>query len=580
MGIKKGSSRLTKKEMYSEILKCTKSCEYYLQNYGKVYNAKKGYVPFNLYEYQKEGLKDFQNHRFNITLKSRQTGLSTLAAGYIAWMVCFFQAKEIVIVADKQDNAQGFIRKVKTFIRKSPQWMVPTITSDNKKSLEFGNGSRVSAQATTANAGRSESLSLLVIDEAAIIESSKVDDLWAAAFPTLSMGGSALIISTPKGVGNFYHKQWLNAINKESDFNPIVIHWTQNPIYAKDLEWNCTSPKCGKKQEKEHIWDDKCEFCDEKIMPTSPWYEEQKKQLGDPRKVAQELDMNFLGSGDNVILEEHLNKMENKYVKPPIRISGFDNNLWIWEEPIENEEYLIVGDVARGDGQDYSACHVIKLSNLEQVAEYKAKLPPDLYAKFLYKLGEDYNKGLMVVEANSIGYATCLKLQEMKYPNQFYSMKGQFNARNKKKLERAFRDKENMVPGFQTTSASRPLLVSQLEEDVRNLNIKIHSIRTVNELRTLIWNNGKPEATAGYNDDLCISLGIGLLVVATTLKDITDSKLLLEETLKGISNNYTEADEVIDNLNMSIKKNQHGVNPWVMTNSQGQEEDISWLIKK
>ncbi len=558
--------------MMEEIVKCTQSPAYYLENYGKVYNSQKGYVPFRLYGYQKDALNDFENHRYNITLKSRQTGLSTLSAGYIAWMVIFFQAKEVVVVADKADNAMGFIRKVKTFVAKSPKWLVPTITSDNKKSLEFGNGSRVVAQATTRNAGRSESLSLLVIDEAGIIDSGKVDELWEAAYPTLSMGGKAIIISTPKGVGNFYHRQWIAAVNKESDFNPITIHWTQNPIYGKDVEWFCTDIHCGKKQEKAKEWGDPCEHCGMQIMPTSPWYRNACKQLGDPRKIAQEYDMDFLGSGENLILSEHIVAMEARHVKPPERIGGFDHNLWVWEEPMPGEQYLICADVARGDGGDYSACHVIKLSNMEQVAEYRAKLPPDMFAKFLVGLGGDYNTALIAVEANSIGYATCLKLVDMKYKNIYYSQKGQYN-----KKQNAKRRTEATVPGFMTTASSRPLLMAQLEENVRTQGVIIHSSRTTNELRTLIWKNGKAEATAGYNDDLSMAMGIALLIVATTLRDISDSKYILHATLRGISNNYNIAEDGPVELNLvNRQKQQH--NPWVMTDCYGAEEDLTWLI--
>jgi len=193
-------------------------------------------------------------------------------------------------------------------------------------------------------------------------------------------------------------------------------------------------------------------------------------------------------------------------------------------------------------------------------------------------IGEKYNTALIAVEANSIGYATCLKLVESKYKNIYYSMKGQFNSRNRKRIEQAFKNKDAMVPGFQTTTASRPLLMSQLEEEVRTMSVIIHSVRTTQELRTLIWKNGRPEATAGYHDDLSMALGIGMLIIATTLKEIAASKQILHETLKGISSNYNDAEESIAQLNLSNKKNNDS-NPWVMTDMQGNEEDISWLIK-
>lgn len=506
------------------------------------------------------------------------TGISTLTAGYIAWMICFHSAKEIVVVADKQDNAQGFIRKIKTFITKTPSWMVPTLLSDNKKSIELSNGSKVSAQATTGNAGRSASLSLLVIDEAAIVDTNKVDDLWASAYPTLSLGGAAIIISTPLGVGNWYHKQWQAAINKESDFTPLIAHWTDNPIYGMDTVWICQ--KCGNEQNygrfnqlKEPI---PCNACGKNyLLPTSPWYEEQKKQLGDPRKVAQELDMDFLGSGENVIREEYIREAE-KNCRVPSRICGFDNNLWIWREPEKGVEYLISSDVARGDGSDASAAHVIDINRKEQVAEYRGKLPPDLFAKFLNDLGYEYNNALLITEANSIGYATCLKLVEMEYPNIFYSMKG-FNGRDRMKLEQAYRHKESMIPGFQTTLTSRPLVYAQLEQEIRTNSVIIHSTRLISELRTLIYNNGRPEAMYGYHDDLSISMAIGLYVMVTTLSDLLATRESVEASLRALGSELNPMDTV-KVLNKSFSVETRKKNPWAMVTSKGTNEDLGWLI--
>lgn len=568
----------SKKEMIQEMVKCTSSAEYYLENFGWVYHPRKGHVKMKLFEYQKESLASYQNNRFNIVLKSRQTGFSTLTAGYIAWLICFHRAKEIVVVANKQDNAQGFIRKIKTFIKKSPDWMVPQLESDNKKSIELMNGSKVTAQATTGDAGRSESLSLLVVDEAAMIENSKVDDLWAAAYPTLSLGGSAIIISTPKGVASFYHKQWLSAVNKESDFVPLVAHWTEHPVYGAAAIWECQ--KCNHKQDtgnknplKPKVVCDECG--EDSLFPTSPWYLEQKKQLGDPRKVAQELDMDFLGSGDQVIAEEYI-KVAERNCKVPLKVIGWDNNLWVWVEPEDEHEYLISADVARGDGSDFSALHVIDLHTREQVAEYKGKLPPDLFAKFMVELGYEYNDALLVTEANSIGLATCLKLVEMDYPNIFYSMKG-MHGRDRRKMEKALRNKESMVPGFQTTLTTRPLIIAQLEQEVRTGAVTIRSTRTISELRTLIYNNGRPEAMFGYNDDLSMSLSIGLYVMATTLSDMLSTKESILASLNAMHNQMDVATEELKVLNKSFSREMRANNPWQMTTNGG-TEDLSWLI--
>lgn len=575
-------TRISKKTAMAELVRCTKDPEYYLLNYGYVRNPIGGHIKFKLYDYQKVCIQSFQENRFNITLKSRQTGLSTVTAGYIAWLMIFHKAREIVVVANKQKNAQGFIRKVKLIIKKSPPWMVPKIVSDNKGSIELSNGSMVTAEATTSDAARSESLSLLVIDEAAAIDTHKVNDLWGAAYPTLSLGGAAIIISTPKGVGNWYHKTWGDSQKGENSFAGLFIHWTEHPVYSVGTQWFCTDEMCKREQTHDcEFGKSVCEYCGEKVAPTSPWYREQCKQLGDPRLIKQELDCNFLGSGDNVIGQDIIDKLKAR-TKPPLSTDdAFDGGLWVWEDPQKESQYIIGADVARGDASDYSACHVVDLVTNEQVAEYKGQLPPDLYAKLLCELGKKYNDALLAVEANSIGYATCLKVVELGYPNIFYSQSGSMNRRDRRKLEKAYRNKENMIPGFQTTSANRPLIMSQLEDNVRNRTIKINSIRTATEFDTLIWNNGKPEAMAGYNDDLSMSLGILLLIKNTYIKDILANEAVLKASLESIGNSFGMESKDFEQLNKSFTNVANRNNPWVHTNSKsGEDEDLTWLIKK
>lgn len=501
------------------------------------------------FPFQSHTIKEFQKHRFNIILKTRQLGLSTSTAGYVAWLLQFHGGQNVAVVANKEKVAQNFVTKVKTFIKNTPPWLSTSIKTDNKNTLELVNESKVTAHATTSDSARSESLSLLIIDEAAVIESHKVDDLWAAVFPTLSLGGNAIIISTPKGQGNWFHRQWVSAQAGESDFNPILLHWTQHPWFAKDVKYN------------------------ERGFPSSPWYETQKRELADPRKIAQELDCDFIGSGDNVIDGETMKEIE-KDIRQPIKTMGFgvNNTTWVWEDPLPDEEYIVAADVARGDGEDYSAAIVIKRSTNEQVAEFKDKIPPDMYADILVKLASMYNMALLATEANNIGYATCLKIVEHKYPNIFYSMPSHFNPRNRKWMERNLTDEDKMVPGFQTTSANRPLLITALEEGLRTGDVIIRSQRLYNELQTFIWKNGKAQAQDGFNDDLCMALGIGQLILKSMLVDIENAKNRTKVMLDSFAVNSNS--ETVQN-----QFRQPGQDPYKMRLNDGEEVDLrGWLI--
>src|SRR3990167_3751528 len=173
----------TKKELVAEILKCAKSPAYFLKTYGMIQHPTKGLIKFDTYAYQDHLLDAFDKHRFSIILKSRQVGITTLIAGYIAWLLFFHQDKNVLVVATKQEVAKGLIRVIKIIFKNLPSWLnFSKISIDNKQSIELNNGSRVKATTTASDAGRSEALSLLVVDECAHVKG--MEDLWVGLWPT------------------------------------------------------------------------------------------------------------------------------------------------------------------------------------------------------------------------------------------------------------------------------------------------------------------------------------------------------------------------------------------------------------
>ena len=210
---------LTKQEILKEIVKAGKDPAYFTINYCRISHPQRGLIPFNAYDYQQELLKDFTDYRFNIILKARQLGISTITAAYVSWMLLFHRDKNILVVATKLQTATNLVKKVKAIIKHLPPWMrISEIIVDNRTSFELSNGSQIKGASTTGDAGRSESLSLLVVDEAAHVE--KLDELWPALYPTLSTGGRCIALSTPNGVGNWFHQ---NCVESENGTNSPVI---------------------------------------------------------------------------------------------------------------------------------------------------------------------------------------------------------------------------------------------------------------------------------------------------------------------------------------------------------------------
>jgi hypothetical protein len=245
------------------------------------------------------------------------------------------------------------------------------------------------------------------------------------------------------------------------------------------------------------------------------WYKKETKNMS-KRQIAQELMCNFNTSGETVIDPDDMEWLLSQCKEPKYR-TGFDRNFWIWEEYDPSCNYLMVADVARGDGADFSTFQMIKLETLECIGEYQGKPTIDMYANMLNQIGREFGNAMTVVENNNIGYSVLDKLIEMEYPNLYYSIKSTHAYIDQHQGEYL----SSAVPGFTTSMKTRPLIIAKLEEFIRNKLIKIYSSRTVNEMRTFVWRNGKPQAMKGYNDDLILALAIACWVRDTALQTST-----------------------------------------------------------
>jgi len=450
-----------------EVIKCGKDPHYFINKYVKILSSETGHgglVPFITYPFQDDCLDEFIKHRFNVIVKSRQLGLSTLAAAYALWLALFHRGQNILIIATKLATAQNFIGKVKDGLKSLPKWLVvPQIQNSNKTEVSFNNGSKVKAIPTSPDAGRSEALSLLIVDEAAFIRDFA--EIWKGIYPTLShTKGKALVISTPNGTGGRYHKIYTEAEAGNNEFNAIRLPWDVHP--DRDDEW----------------------------------FNTQAANMS-PRGIAQELECNFESSGNTVISKADIDWIAS-CIRPPAEKRFHQAGFWIWKYPLRERRYIVSADVATGEGKDYSTCHVIDTDDSEVVAEYQGKIRPDMFAEMLYEIGIMYNKALIAPERNSWGYATTLTLKTLQYPN-LYSMK---RRRDAVLADVGVNDKQY---GFSTQGHNRPAIIAKLEELIRNKAILIPSSRFYHEATTFVWRGTKPRAMRDNHDDLIISLAIG-----------------------------------------------------------------------
>jgi hypothetical protein len=500
------------------------------------------------------------------------TGMSVITAGIVVWMLLFKMDQRILIVANDGAGAIRFLGTVKQYFQFLPKFLFNPDTQSEKDNEKFfsiknpeGKISWVKAVASSKNAGRGESLTMLILDETAFIENA--EDIWMAAGLALSATqGKCIMISTPQGTGNLYHKTWIATKKGESDFVPFQIHWTEHPVYSL---------------EKEQRTDDYG-----RTYWTSPWYEKECERLQYDRvKIAQELDLSFEGSRqlviDSGIIEKYKRSIINEkpelfydYTKPEERFINTKTNFWVWKKPEHGKNYLVGSDVARGDSKDFSTVEVFDADTCEQVAEYQGKIPPDVFGSLIDRVGRDYNNAYLVIECNSFGLATTLNIKNaLKYPeDRIYhskSIKDIINPSAKVRI------KENDdIPGIQTTQITRPLIISSLNSYMREGKIKINSVRLLEEFDTFIYNGNKPEHADGFNDDLIFALGVLLFIRDTEYFKNFASRDLYKAMIESISNQRTGIGEKI---NLDAKSTE-GVILTSRNTKADDDNDISWLI--
>ena len=519
-----------KKIIAQEYIKCAKDPSYFMKKYCYIQHPTRGRILFNLYPFQSKVLHLFRDNDYIITLKSRQLGISTLASAYSLWLMLFHKDKNVLALATTQATARNLVTKTMFMYDQLPKWLRLPALEKNKLSLRLKNGSKITAKSSNADAARSEAVSLLLIDEAAFIDN--IEETFTAAQQTLATGGQCMALSTPNGIGNWFHLTWEKAESGENSFLPIRLPWTVHP--ERDQKWR----------------------------------EQQDSDLG-PRMAGQECDCDFLASGDTVFEPDDMKFFEETYEKDPMERRGVDGNLWVWEGVDYTKSYMVVADVARGDASDYSAFHIFDIENCVQVAEYKGKLSPKDFGNFLVGIASEYNEALLVVENANIGWATIEAILEREYRNLYYSPTNQMDT-VESYMHKYERDK--LVPGFTMSARTRPLVIAKMIEYIREKSVTIQSKRLMSEMRVFVWKNGKAQAQDRYNDDLLMACATALYVRDTALRLRQQGIDLARAQLSSFSNLNSRNQAVIKSVGSQQK------NPYIVDTPGGQE-DISWLLK-
>jgi hypothetical protein len=492
-----GNSRLKKvgvelsytEEQVQEILKCTEDPVYFIKSYVQIVNVDRGLVPFDMWPFQEQMVRDFHENRFSICKMPRQVGKTTTTVGYMLWCVLFQQDYTIGILANKGQLAREILGRIQKAYEYLPIWLQQGILVWNKGNIELENGSKIYAYATSASGVRGGTYNLIFLDEFAFVPHNMAQEFFTSTYPVISSGSTSkvIIVSTPNGLNMFY-KMWTDAIEKRSTYKPIEVHWSQVP--GRDEKWK-----------------------DETIRNTS---EEQFRQ---------EFETEFIGSSATLVSGSKLRSLA--FNNPISSIDGLD----VYEQPQAGRMYIMCVDCAEGVEQDYSAINVIDVTETpyRQVAKYRSnKIPLLFFPTIIYSIGMKYNEAYALIETNNVGQQVVDILHydleyEYIYKLEHHHIKGQA-------ISSGF--KRSTSFGIKTTKSVKKIGCANLKTLIENDKLIIRDFDTIAELNTFVRVRDSYAAEEGNNDDLVMGLVLfAWLTAQSYFKDSTNidiRKVLLE----------------------------------------------------
>lgn len=455
-----------------ELAKCANDPKYFIREHCWIQHPTKGRMKFNLFPYQNELIDSYHNYRYSIALISRQMGKSTAAAAYLLWYSMFMPDQTILIAAHKYSGASEIMSRIRFAYETLPDYLRAGAVSYNKGSIEFDNGSRIIAQATTENTGRGLSISLAYLDEFAFVRPSIAKEFWTSLSPTLSTGGKCIITSTPNQDDDQFAIIWKEA-NKCIDEYGNEKEVGKNGFKAYSADW------------KEHPDRDEA------------WAEVERGKIGEERFRREHLN-EFIAFDETLIDSIKLANMEPKQ---PYAING--QVRW-FKPPVVGRIYMVALDPSLGTGGDNAAIEVYELPGMKQVAEWQHnKTPVQQQVRIVQQITryiETETGGQSEIyysmENNSLGEAALVVVEELgeeNFPGTFLSESRQHG--NAKRYRR----------GFTTTHKSKISACSKLKHWVETDKIEVASNNLLRELKTFIARGNSYAAKDGETDDLVMS---------------------------------------------------------------------------
>jgi len=482
-----------------EAARCEADPIYFIENYCRIVSLDDGIIPFKLFQYQKDMIKMYAESRFSLTLTARQMGKTAAMAAFILWFAIFHPTKTIAVLANKGDQAQEIMDRIRMAFEYLPFFLQHGVKVYNKRRIEFDNGSVIFSAATSASGIRGRSVDLCYIDEAAFIENDLT--FYESTYPVITSGKESRVImtTTPRGARGMFYMLWRDSMAGRNFYTRLEVIWDKHP----------------KRDEK--------------------WKEETIANIGYSR-FAQEFACKFQGSSGTLIPTEVLERMQ--WLNPveedeSLKVYLRHNHKYVEEEdeegithlvpkPISEGEpprrYIAIADPAAGLGQDYSVCTVLDVTEYPYriAAKYRNNdISPLLFPHTILNICMSYGNCPVLVEANNDvgGQVTYILYYELEYENTILTS-------NSERAIGGLREggKGNAaLPGVRTTKKVKSIGCSNLKTILENEYLIIEDQETIEELGTFIAKGASYEADEECHDDTVMPLVLFSWFIKTEL---------------------------------------------------------------
>jgi len=439
---------------------------YFMDNFFYIQHPTKGSLVYHPYPYQKRLIETYHNYRYSISLMPRQSGKSTSAAGYLLWYAMFNPDSTILIAAHKYTGAQEIMQRIRYAYENCPDHIKAGVTTYNKGSLDFENGSRIVSATTTENTGRGMSISLLYLDEFAFVRPTIAQEFWTSITPTLATGGKAIITSTPNSDEDQFALIWKMA-NKTQDEYGNDTELGINGFKAYRAHWN------------------------EQPGRDEAWADQMKAQLGEDR-FRREIGCEFIIADETLIAPTTLVDLEGT---EPINRMG---QIRWYKSPQKGNIYTVALDPSIGTGGDPAAIQIYEANTMTQVGEWKhnkTDIPSQIKLisqinKYIVECTNEPDNLYYSIENNSIGEAALISLNEYGESN----ISGIFISEPGKKRK-----------GFNTGPKSKLAACAKFKTLIENKKLTVNSKALVSELKAFVAHGGSYAAKIGETDDLVMA---------------------------------------------------------------------------